>query len=94
VAVGQVSLPVLLFSLSVTFLQCSIHISIYMLPAAEEDETCIRSKSSVLSAVEDCEIESCFYLVLRSSPEFLNHRAAARYGALASIIPGRENLSF
>jgi hypothetical protein len=25
---------------------------------------------------------------------FLNRRAAARYRALASIIPGRENLSF
>lgn len=67
-AVGQVFFPVLLSSLSVTFHQCSIHISIYMLPEGEEDEACNRPKSCVLSAVEDCEIERCFYLVLRSSP--------------------------
>jgi hypothetical protein len=29
-----------------------------------------------------------------STPVFLDRRAAARYRALASIIPGRENLSF
>jgi hypothetical protein len=29
-----------------------------------------------------------------SKPGFLNRLAAARYRALASIIPGRENLSF
>jgi hypothetical protein len=30
----------------------------------------------------------------QSRPVFLNRRAAARYRALASIIPGSENLSF
>jgi len=29
-----------------------------------------------------------------AKPEFLNRRSAARYGALASIIPGRERFSW
>ena len=67
-AVGQGFLPVLMFSLSGTSHYYSIYISIYMLPEGEEDEARNRPKSSVLSAVEYCEIERCFYLVLRSSP--------------------------
>jgi hypothetical protein len=32
------------------------------------------------------------WVIVDSRPVFLNRRAAARYRALTSIIPGRENL--
>jgi hypothetical protein len=37
---------------------------------------------------------SLFFKYTHSRSVFLNRRAAARYRALASIIPGRDNLSF
>jgi hypothetical protein len=57
----------------------------------------------ILGAIEEKKDEKiCIYTLVTSyvrpaqpsTPLFLNHRAATRYRALASIIPGRENLSF
>jgi hypothetical protein len=39
-------------------------------------------------------VRPVIHLLYYCRPVFLNRRAAARYRALASIIPGRENLSF
>ena len=47
-----------------------------------------------LELVTICEIFAVQNAALDFRPVFLNRRAAARYRALASIIPGRERFSW
>jgi hypothetical protein len=59
----------------------------------------IRKQKTILEPVPILALISSRSLDFRESKclfraAFLNRRAAARYRALASIIPGRENLSF
>jgi hypothetical protein len=82
-------------NLFIRLMLCWPCISIYLCNANQLDALCILSLFRQTTWRTDSQLKSTTrtnYCIYRAV--FLNRRAAGRYRALASIVPGRENLSF